>query len=190
MAGGDAAKLENEKQKNLADQQDQSPHKDAPRWNEALAVSPFDAITLRIPSSMVRKRDESGRCNGGTVDDRGFGLMKGRFRMLIHPNVVFLLLSPSDLTFANLELYPYRLPCFPFHVPDPSTSLPSQISIMIYPTATTTQHNLDRIQLRHTSIPSQSESEAVIKADTSSKKVDPKDLQGETVEHVKKVHGH
>lgn len=45
MAGGDAAKLENEKQKNLADQQDQSPHKDAPRWNEALAVSPLDAIT-------------------------------------------------------------------------------------------------------------------------------------------------
>jgi hypothetical protein len=61
MAGGDAAKLENEKQKNLADQQDQSPHKDAPRWNEALAVSPLDTITLRIPSSMVRNRDESGR---------------------------------------------------------------------------------------------------------------------------------
>jgi hypothetical protein len=39
MAGGDAAKLESEKQKNLADKQDQSPHKDAPRWNEALAVS-------------------------------------------------------------------------------------------------------------------------------------------------------
>ncbi|KAG7566895.1 hypothetical protein FFLO_01396 [Filobasidium floriforme] len=72
MAGGDAAKLENEKQKNLADQQDPSPLKDAPRWNEALA----------------------------------------------------------------------------------------------------------------------SESEAVVKADTSAKKTDPKDLQGETVEHVKKVHGH
>jgi hypothetical protein len=50
--------------------------------------------------------------------------------------------------------------------------------------------NPKRIQPWHIIIPSQSESEAVIKADTSSKKVDPKDLQGETVEHVKKVHGH
>jgi hypothetical protein len=59
MAGGDAAKLENEKQKNLADQQDQSPHKDAPRWNEALAVSPL--TNPASSSSTVRKRDESGR---------------------------------------------------------------------------------------------------------------------------------
>jgi hypothetical protein len=49
---------------------------------------------------------------------------------------------------------------------------------------------LKRTPTYHHTVPPQSESEAVIKADTSSKKVDPKDLQGETVEHVKKVHGH
>jgi hypothetical protein len=39
MSGGDPETLETEKQKNLADQQDQSPHEHAPKWNEALAVS-------------------------------------------------------------------------------------------------------------------------------------------------------
>lgn len=134
MAGGDAAKLENEKQKNLADQQDQSPHKDAPRWNEALAVSPL-ANPGRHRQRSENEMRAGGLLGGGTVDDRGSGMMKGRCRMLIRSNVVFLLF-PSTPRPPNLKLYPYRLPCFPFHVPVPSTPLPSQISIMIYPTAT------------------------------------------------------
>jgi hypothetical protein len=131
MAGGDAAKLENEKQKNLADQQDQSPHKDAPRWNEALAVSPLDAIPLRIP--VVESQRAGGVLGGGTVDDRGFGMMKGRCRMLIRSNVVFLLFSSPIPRSPNLKLYPYRLPCFASRL---STSLPSQTWILIYPTTT------------------------------------------------------
>ena len=39
MSNGDPKTLEQEKQKNLKDQQAESPHEHAPRWNEALAVS-------------------------------------------------------------------------------------------------------------------------------------------------------
>lgn len=77
-----------------------------------------------------------GLLGGGTVDDRGFGMMKGRFRMLIRSNVVLLLLLPSIPRPPNLKLYPYRLPCFPSHLSMPYTSLPSQILILIYPTTT------------------------------------------------------
>jgi hypothetical protein len=134
MAGGDAAKLENEKQKNLADQQDQSPHKDAPRWNEALAVSPL-ANPGRHRQRSENEMRAGGLLGGGTVNDRGSGMMKGRFGMLIRPNFVFLLLFPSTSRSSTLN-YTRTLPCFPSHLSIPSTSLPSQTSILIYPTTT------------------------------------------------------
>ena len=66
MAGGDAAKLEKEKQKNLANEQDQSPHKDAPRWNEALAVSACGASDSPLDGA----RQGVVEWNVGRVDSR------------------------------------------------------------------------------------------------------------------------
>jgi len=68
MAGGDAAKLEKEKQKNLANEQDQSPHKDAPRWNEALAVSLAELPTVH--SMLHGKASSSGMLDGSAAEKR------------------------------------------------------------------------------------------------------------------------